>query len=152
MRQMCNFLGPRKGSHEPGVCVCVLVPQSHPMLCDPTDHSSLGSSVHGILQARIPGEASKAAAIPRWGRGPGETPGALTQCMSRGPCVMSCVCICGYQEWAVGYHTLGDMCPGWPVSWWEAGKVTVERYRPSRGARPLALHIQRGTPSGLPHL
>ena len=32
---------------------CVLVPQSCPTLCDPTDCSPPGSSVHGILQARI---------------------------------------------------------------------------------------------------
>ena len=31
----------------------VLVTQSHPTLCDPRDCSSPGSSVHGILQARI---------------------------------------------------------------------------------------------------
>ena len=33
--------------------VKVLVVQSCPTLCDPTDCSPLGSSVHGILQARI---------------------------------------------------------------------------------------------------
>ena len=33
--------------------VCVLVTQSCPTLCDPMDCSLLGSSVHGILQARI---------------------------------------------------------------------------------------------------
>ena len=27
--------------------------QSHPILCDPVDYSPPGSSVHGILQARI---------------------------------------------------------------------------------------------------
>ena len=31
----------------------VLVPQSCPTLCDPIDYSLPGSSVHGILQARI---------------------------------------------------------------------------------------------------
>ena len=36
-----------------GMCVCVLVAQSCPTLCDPMDWSPLGSSVHGILQARI---------------------------------------------------------------------------------------------------
>ena len=36
------------------VCVCVLVAQSCLTLCDPMDWGSLGSSVHGILQARIP--------------------------------------------------------------------------------------------------
>ena len=35
------------------VCVCVLVTQSCPTLCSPMDYSQLGSSVHGILQARI---------------------------------------------------------------------------------------------------
>ena len=33
--------------------VCVLVTQSCPVLCDPVDCSLLGSSDHGILQARI---------------------------------------------------------------------------------------------------
>ena len=37
------------------VCVCVLVTQSCPTLCDPMDCSLPGSSVHGILQARITG-------------------------------------------------------------------------------------------------
>ena len=35
------------------LCVCVLVTQSCPTLCDPIDCSSSGSSVQGILQARI---------------------------------------------------------------------------------------------------
>ena len=36
------------------VCVCVFVcAQSSPTLCDPMDCSLSGSSVHGILQARI---------------------------------------------------------------------------------------------------
>ena len=35
--------------------VKVLVTQSCPTLCDPRDYSPLGSSVHGILQARILG-------------------------------------------------------------------------------------------------
>ena len=33
--------------------MCVLVSQSCPTLCDPIDCSLPGSSVHGILQARI---------------------------------------------------------------------------------------------------
>ena len=33
--------------------VCMLIAQSYPTLCDPMDCSLLGSSVHGILQARI---------------------------------------------------------------------------------------------------
>ena len=38
------------------VCACVHAPplQSRPTLCDPMDCSPPGSSVHGILQARIP--------------------------------------------------------------------------------------------------
>ena len=35
------------------VCVCVLVPQLCPILCHNMDCSLPGSSVHGILQARI---------------------------------------------------------------------------------------------------
>ena len=35
------------------VIKCVLVAHSHPTLCDPMDHSPPGSSVHGILWARI---------------------------------------------------------------------------------------------------
>ena len=35
--------------------VCVLVTQSCPALCDPMDCRLLGFSVHGILQARLPG-------------------------------------------------------------------------------------------------
>ena len=33
------------------VYICVLIAQSHPTLCNPTDCSLPGSSVHGILQA-----------------------------------------------------------------------------------------------------
>ena len=35
------------------VCVCVCVLVSHVQLCDPMNCSPLGSSIHGILQARI---------------------------------------------------------------------------------------------------
>ena len=35
------------------MCVCVLVAQLCPTLCDPMDCSSPGFSVHGILQAKI---------------------------------------------------------------------------------------------------
>ena len=35
------------------VCVCVLVAQSCPSFCNSMDYSPPGSSVHGILQARI---------------------------------------------------------------------------------------------------
>ena len=38
--------------HEPDVRACSIV-QSFPDLCDPMDCSPSGSSVHGILQARI---------------------------------------------------------------------------------------------------
>ena len=34
-------------------CMCVLVAQSYRTLCDPMDYNPPGSSVHGILQARI---------------------------------------------------------------------------------------------------
>ena len=43
-------------SSPPGLnSVCVLVAQSCPTLCNPVDCSPPGSSVHGILQARILG-------------------------------------------------------------------------------------------------
>ena len=47
-----NYRGPLQ------FCVCVCeteseVSQSSPTLCDPVDSSPPGSSVHGILQARI---------------------------------------------------------------------------------------------------
>ena len=35
------------------LCVLCLVAQSRPTLCDPTDCSPPGPSVHGILQARV---------------------------------------------------------------------------------------------------
>ena len=35
------------------VCVCVLVTQSHLTLCNPMNCSLVGSSVYGILQARV---------------------------------------------------------------------------------------------------
>ena len=38
--------------HEPDVRACSIV-QSFPALCDPMNCSPSGSSVHGILQARI---------------------------------------------------------------------------------------------------
>ena len=37
----------------PLIPLCVLVTQSYPTLCNPIDCSPPGSSVHGILQARI---------------------------------------------------------------------------------------------------
>ena len=40
-------------SKEMKTCACVLIFQSRPTLCDPMDCSPPGSSVHGILQARI---------------------------------------------------------------------------------------------------
>ena len=45
-------LAPHALSHFILSC-CVLVAQSCPTLCDPMDYSPPGSSVHGILQARI---------------------------------------------------------------------------------------------------
>ena len=35
------------------VCACAKLPQSYPTLCNPMECSPPGSSVHGILQARI---------------------------------------------------------------------------------------------------
>ena len=36
-----------------GICMPTKSLQSYPILCDPMDYSPPGSSVHGILQARI---------------------------------------------------------------------------------------------------
>ena len=44
MQQWCSFIN---------VYVCVCATQSCPTLCDPMDYTPTGSSVHGILQARI---------------------------------------------------------------------------------------------------
>ena len=46
-------LSPGWHALSPFLPVCVLVAQSYPSLCDPMDRSPPGSSVHGILQARI---------------------------------------------------------------------------------------------------
>ena len=48
---MCDVRGVCKASKIKG-CV-VLVTLSCPILCDPMDCTPLGSSVHGLLQARI---------------------------------------------------------------------------------------------------
>ena len=57
------------------VCVCVLVSQLCPTLCDPHGLYLTGSSVHGILQARI----LEWVAIPfsRGSSNPGIKPGLL---------------------------------------------------------------------------
>ena len=51
------------------MCLCVLVAQSCPTLCDPMDCSLPGSSVHGILQARrlvwVAISSSKGSSRPR---------------------------------------------------------------------------------------
>ena len=39
--------------YDPEITLKVKVAQSCPTLCNPMDYSLLGSSVHGILQARI---------------------------------------------------------------------------------------------------
>ena len=44
--------------------MCVLVAQSYLTLCDPMDYSPPGSSVHGILQARI---LERVAVPSSWG-------------------------------------------------------------------------------------
>ena len=48
---MC--VGTAKGVGYWCVCVCVLVNQLCQTLCNPMDYNPPGSSVHGILQARI---------------------------------------------------------------------------------------------------
>ena len=49
-----SFLSPFLSFFHPFVCVYVCtVTQPHLTLCDPMDSSPPGSSVHGILQARV---------------------------------------------------------------------------------------------------
>ena len=66
-----SITGQGTRSHMPQlrVCMCVLVTQSCQTLCNPMDHSSPGSSVHGILQARIlqwiPMPSSRSSSQPR---------------------------------------------------------------------------------------
>ena len=50
---LCGSLSGRGTWGRMRVCVCVKVPQLCPPLCDPMDCSLPGSSVHGVLQARI---------------------------------------------------------------------------------------------------
>ena len=49
--------------------MCVLTPQLCPTLCDPMDYSPPGSSVHGILQAKIlewaANPLSRGSSLPR---------------------------------------------------------------------------------------
>ena len=57
-KAVCLFLPLQRGSVVPpdflkGHLLLLLVTQSSPTLCDPMDCSLAGSSVHGILQARI---------------------------------------------------------------------------------------------------
>ena len=51
-----NLLSPPRPSRNCPVCMSTYMPaeslQSHPTLCDPMDHSPLGSSVRGILYRR----------------------------------------------------------------------------------------------------
>ena len=63
------------------ICCCCLVAQSCPTLCDPTDCSPPGSSVHGISQARILEwvATSFPADLPNPGIGP-TSPASLLHC------------------------------------------------------------------------
>ena len=50
---VCVVVRGRRFIDNKSVCMSVKLLQSCPTLCDSMDHSPLGSSVHGILQARI---------------------------------------------------------------------------------------------------
>ena len=52
-RQILYHLSHQGSPKYPGVCVCVCVCVSCSVVCDPMDCSMPGTSVHGILQARI---------------------------------------------------------------------------------------------------
>ena len=53
------------------VCVCVLIAQSYPTLYSPMGYSLPGSSVHGILQARVWSSLPSPGNLPDPGIEPG---------------------------------------------------------------------------------
>ena len=54
MTSVCNFLPTKRlKTTPPAYSKCVKLLQLFPTLCDPMDCSPPGSSVHGILQARV---------------------------------------------------------------------------------------------------
>ena len=80
----CHVYLPKKFS----MCMCMLVAQSCPSLCNSTDCSPPGFSVHGILQARIMGWI----AIP-FSRG---------SSWPRGQTLVSCIAGRFFTIWATG--------------------------------------------------
>ena len=120
----CHCIFPREetcagSKHLPSawtyVCVCVLVTQSFPTLCNPMDCSPPGFSFHGILQARIlesvvmPSprgsprltdwtQVSYVSCIGRWVPYNWRHLGSLylSVCVCVCVCVCACVCACIY--------------------------------------------------------
>ena len=86
------------------VCVCVVVTQSCPNLCDPMDCSPPGSSVHGICQARI----LKWISIPFAKESSQRRDWSRVSCIAgwflllnephTRVCVCVCVCVCIYTD------------------------------------------------------
>ena len=68
--------------------MCVLVAQSCPTLCNPMDYSSPGSSVHGLLQARI----------LEWGA----IPFSMGSSLPRNRTQVSCIAARFFMVWATG--------------------------------------------------
>ena len=86
------------------VCICMYVcaksPQSCTTLCDPVGRSLPGSSVCGILQARIlewgppPGDLPNPGVEPKCLMSPASAGGFFTTNTMWEECVCVCVCVC----------------------------------------------------------
>ena len=90
----------------------MLVTQSRLTLCDPTDCSSRGSSVHGILQART---LEWVATSFSRGSNPGIQPRDRTWVF----------CIAGrfFTIWDTSAYDLGEASLGWMYSFIDAGRI-----------------------------
>jgi len=94
-----------------GVCACVKLLQSCPTLCNPVDCSLAGSSVHGILQARIlewVAISSSRGIFPTQGSNPHLLHWQMDS-LSLGhlgvPCLINTIFIYSY------YHSVYGICP-----------------------------------------
>ena len=106
------------------VCLCVLVTQSCPTLCNPMDCSLPGSSVPGILKTKIPEwvaiSYSRGSSPPRVKPGspalqedslPSEPPGKPSVCTTMWTYLQSCIVYLKLVRmvnfmWYVFYHSL----------------------------------------------
>ena len=104
---------------------CVLVIQSCPPLWDPMDCSPPGSSVHGILQARILEWVTSILKIN--GKPDLATPFSRGSSWSRDRTRVSCIAGRFFTVWTTTGYWLGDSrLTGWRRSW-------LKDYFPGRG-------------------